>query len=187
MKNKINLYSALIILSISLLTFVGFGYFDLISDNFFKIDDVGSHFYPFYLVNSFIGFLVYYIGPWIIIPAVVNLIVIFKRFHKPHFTFFIFFQLFCLVFFLLFCFFTGEFFIGKGLASRLKEIDLKYLIAIKIILLFSLCWFLDKNKSLQNYIINNYEYRFDLYHNMKKFNFLSNKQNVINIIRQYIN
>ena len=119
MKSKINLYVALFVLSISLITFIGFGYLDSISDNLFKIDNVGTHFYPFYLVNSFVGILVYYIGPWIIIPGVFNIVIIFKEFHKSHLTFFIFFQLFSLLFFLLISFFTFDFFIGKELSGYL--------------------------------------------------------------------
>ena len=141
MNSKINLYAAVIIFIMSLFAFIGFGYFDLVNDNFLKIDNFGINFYPFYLVNSFIGLLVYYVGPWVIVPGFINILIILKKFHKPHITFYIFFQIFSLSFFLIFSFITFDFFIGKGLLIHLQKSGRGYLLLCSIFLFFSLFLF----------------------------------------------
>lgn len=145
MITKINKYISLFILLISLISFVGFGYYDLIADHFLRITDNSKQFILFYWFNSFVSSLVYYVGPWLIVPSVFLSLNCFFGKVRNNLVVNVFYQPISLLFSFIFCGYFFPSFLSKTLLGFFNYLENFYISFIFLILFFLLVWFFDIN------------------------------------------
>jgi DNA segregation ATPase FtsK/SpoIIIE, S-DNA-T family len=149
---KINFYISSLVLIISSISFIGFGFYDLISDHFLRITNESIHFYLLYLFNSFVSFLAYNLGPWVIAPSLILFLLFFRNVIRMNIFSSIFFQI---GFWVLSFGLVGAFFpslLGKPLLSIFSNLSsLTVIFSIFGCFIFSI-WSIDKNNFVLSFI-----------------------------------
>ena len=150
--NLINKKSSILLFSLSLVTFIGFGYLEHLSDNYFSVSDQSVQFYPIYLLNSLIASLVYFLGPWIIFPGFMGVVAFSLKKVRDQIIAQSFFQIMLWSFCLICIFFIMPVFVSKGITIYLDQISNHILFSISVFSFCFICWSLDKNDFLKNFI-----------------------------------
>ena len=141
---KINKYISLLLLSISFISFIGFGYYENLPDHFLSSSSDNTHNYLLYLLSSCISSCVYYLGPWVIVPALVySTILFFKQFKVNYFSN-LFLQPLVWIFFSISTYLFIPSFIGYSILTFLSLFDPYYLYFVFILVFFCILWFVDK-------------------------------------------
>ena len=152
MVDKANKYISLFLVVISLIAFIGFGYYEKISDNYLKITENTVHFYLFYLLNSLITGIVYNGGPWLIIPSLFYSLIFFRKFYKRNLINSLILQIVCWVYSFLLVGQFFPFFLGKPLGNIFLYLD-RFLVGFGIIsLTIYLIWAIDRSNLIYNYL-----------------------------------